>query len=244
MMIYILMTILLVLPIKIITGPGVIRPEVLVVVDSSLSQRIGDNDQQVKTYIRDFFSKVARKFDSLSSPLVSLHLSDIVLSSPPYLASSVLNTSSSSVTSLYAAQALDMMGKHYYPPTVDLVITLLYLDLCNHGGDFCDIVGKTYTGGACLVDHRVKKAKGVALIEDDGDYSGVMVAVHELAHLLGAVHDGYYGAAECSKEGFIMSERARGDTWSQCSRNSIRQFITARAASCLHNCPNNTQCAI
>ena len=70
-----------------------------------------------------------------------------------------------------------MMGKHYYPPTVDLVITLLYLDLCNHRGDFCDIVGKTYTGGACVVDQRVKKAKGVALIEDDGDYSGVMVAV-------------------------------------------------------------------
>ena len=72
-------------------------------------------------------------------------------------------------------------------PNADLVLTLVYLDLCSSS----------------------------AIVEDDGEYSGVMVAVHELAHLLGAVHDGYYGATECSKEGFIMSERKRGPTWSK-----------------------------
>ena len=57
-------------------------------------------------------------------------------------------------------------------------------------------MGKTYAGGACVKVDRVKKMKSVAIVEDDGEYSGVMVAVHELAHLLGAVHDGYYGATE------------------------------------------------
>ena len=48
-------------------------------------------------------------------------------------------------------------------------------------------MGKTYGGGACIKVDRVKKMKSVAIVEDDGEYSGVMVAVHELAHLLGAV---------------------------------------------------------
>ena len=135
------------------------------------------------------------------------------------------------------------MGKHYYNaamdsmPNADLILTLVYLDLCGSSASFCDIVGKTYSGGACVKVDRVKKMKSVAIVEDDGKYSGVMVAVHEVAHLFGAVLDGYYGATECSKEGFIMSERKKGPTWSKCSRGLIRDFLTSRTSRCMHNTP-------
>ena len=94
-----------------------------------------------------------------------------------------------------------------------------------------------HAGGAGVKVDIVKKMKSVAIVEDDGEYSGVMVAVHELGHLLGAVHDGYYGATECSKEGFIMSERKRGHTWSNCSRGLIRDFLTSRTGGCMYNTP-------
>ena len=96
-------------------------------------------------------------------------------------------------------------------------------------------MGKTYAGGACVKVDRVKKMKSVAIVEDDGKYSGVMVAVHEVAHLFGAVLDGFYGATECSKDGFIMSERKRGPTWSRCSRRLIRDFLRSRTGSCMYN---------
>ena len=227
------------------SAPAVVRPEVLVVVDGSLYQRTGKEVSTTRKYIISFFSKVDNHFKSLSNPRISLHLSDIVIletpASPPYLNSSILppRKNGSTIPSLQATKALDLMGKHYYNSSnADLVITLLYLDLCR--GTFCDIVGKTYTGGACIKDKRLKKSKSVAIVEDNGYFSGVKVAVHELAHLLGAVHDGYYGAAECSKEGFIMSERKIGAMWSQCSRRRIRDFVTSRDGRCMYNSPGNS----
>ena len=94
-------------------------------------------------------------------------------------------------------------------------------------------MGKTYTGGVCERDRRTKKTKSVTIVEDDGDFSGLQVATHELGHLLGALHDGYYGATGCSKEGNIMSIKRRGKTWSDCSIYSIRRFLQSKKAYCL-----------
>ena len=109
--------------------------------------------------------------------------------------------------------------------------------------------GYAYVGGACVRNVRLEKISSVALVEDSGGYSGVVVTAHELGHLLGAVHDGdaapsYLrgpGAKACPwSAGYIMSDlrhTARGQAWSQCSAKQIRHFLATLTASCLYNAP-------
>ena len=55
------------------------------------------------------------------------------------------------------------------------------------GGYSPDTAGFAYVGGACHSNPGKGKVSGVALVEDSGGYSGVIVAAHEIAHLLGVV---------------------------------------------------------
>lgn len=46
---------------------------------------------------------------------------------------------------------------------------------------FC--TGFAYVGGACVVNKRLEKVNSVAIIEDTGGFSGIIVAAHEVGHL-------------------------------------------------------------
>ena len=100
---------------------------------------------------------------------------------------------------------------------------------------------------------RLGKINSVAVVEDKGGYSGVLVAVHEIGHLLGVVHDGdrapsYLpggpGATSCSwYDGYIMSDRRRdyrGHQWSSCSLQQLRYFLSSRRGDCLTNYPSSS----
>lgn len=45
------------------------------------------------------------------------------------------------------------------------------------------ITGFAYVGGACVVNKRLEKVNSVAIIEDTGGFSGIIVAAHEVGHL-------------------------------------------------------------
>lgn len=45
------------------------------------------------------------------------------------------------------------------------------------------IKGFAYVGGACVVNKRLEKVNSVAIIEDTGGFSGIIVAAHEVGHL-------------------------------------------------------------
>lgn len=45
------------------------------------------------------------------------------------------------------------------------------------------ISGFAYVGGACVVNKRLEKVNSVAIIEDTGGFSGIIVAAHEVGHL-------------------------------------------------------------
>jgi hypothetical protein len=47
----------------------------------------------------------------------------------------------------------------------------------------CTRVGFAYVGGACVVNKRLEKVNSVAIIEDTGGFSGIIVAAHEVGHL-------------------------------------------------------------
>ena len=81
------------------------------------------------------------------------------------------------------------------------------------------------------------KVNSVAIVEDTGGFSGIIVAAHELGHLLGAVHDGspppsYLGgpgAVKCRwEDGYIMSDlrhTSKGFKWSICTVLQFHHFL-------------------
>lgn len=50
------------------------------------------------------------------------------------------------------------------------------------------IIGFAYVGGACVVNKRLEKVNSVAIIEDTGGFSGIIVAAHEVGHLYVSEH--------------------------------------------------------
>jgi hypothetical protein len=114
--------------------------------------------------------------------------------------------------------------------------------------------GYAYVGGACVRNSRLSKISSVALVEDSGAYSGVVVTAHEIGHLLGAVHDGdpspsYLrtspGAKACPwRDGYMMSDlrrTSRGLHWSDCSVKQMNNFLRSSTASCLYNKPRKAR---
>ena len=87
------------------------------------------------------------------------------------------------------------------------------------------------------MNKRLEKVNSVAIVEDTGGFSGIIVAAHELGHLLGAVHDGspppsYLGgpgAVKCRwEDGYIMSDlrhTSKGFKWSICTVLQFHHFL-------------------
>ena len=231
-----------------------VYPEILVMVDFSLYERLSYSLADTQNYVISYFNTVNSRFSGLSQPGVELMLVGVVVatspSSLPYL------TTGYDGAVLDAALALDAMGRYYFPsrpdlPGHDLVVALTAKDLAsfNSRGYNPSTAGYAYVGGACARNSWLGKVSSVAVVEDSGGYSGVLVAAHEIAHLLGVVHDGdrappYLagpGASSCSwYDGYIMSDYrrdSRSQTWSACSVRQLRHFLTTSHGSCLTNYP-------
>ncbi|KAF7379233.1 hypothetical protein HZH68_017078 [Vespula germanica] len=131
-----------------------------------------------------------------------------------------------------------------------------YKNELNHYGKVMNIFfweGFAYVGGACVVNKRLEKVNSVAIIEDTGGFSGIIVAAHEVGHLLGAVHDGspppsYLGGPGAEKcrweDGYIMSDlrhTEKGFKWSHCSVSSFHHFLNGDTATCLYNAPHEDE---
>ena len=191
-------------------------PEILVVVDEKLFSKSGRSVSATNTYVRNFWNAVNLRFKLVTSPRIELNIAGIIIgksaSATPFLKNAKVTGNS-----FEASKALDLMGKYFYKtktkfPIFDLVVTLTGQDMCStkaQGKCNKNTAGFAYVGGACVVNKRLGKINSVAIVEDSGGYSGVIVAAHEVAHLLGAVHDGQGPVANVGGPG------ARGCSWSE-----------------------------
>ena len=77
-------------------------------------------------------------------------------------------------------------------PASRILGDVCYAQLTIHPGMFCFAPTHLKLGMSLNVftNCRLGKINSVAIVEDSGGYSGVLVAAHEIAHLLGVVHDG------------------------------------------------------
>ena len=206
-----------------------------VVVDSALHARLGGNTSATNSYVTTFWAAVNRRFRTTR---VRLAVAGITISARGLEGTAGAGPGGRQLVRVDTALAGLARQYRAGPASAHLVVALTAHDLCR-GGSRCNpaTAGYAYVGGAC----RSGRAGylGVALVEDTGGYSGVVVAAHEVAHLLGAGHDGEAGATACSPtSGYIMSDNrrtVRGLQWSSCTRRQLTTFLASPAAACLRS---------
>ncbi|KAL3209000.1 hypothetical protein MRX96_052418 [Rhipicephalus microplus] len=93
--------------------------------------------------------------------------------------------------------------------------------------------GITIGGSACT------KWNVVVVTADKPYHSLVVTVAHELAHALGAPHDGNGKAKKCpASERHIMAPSLGAETkatYSKCTKSAINKFLKTKNASCLSN---------
>ncbi|CAK1591141.1 unnamed protein product, partial [Parnassius mnemosyne] len=238
-------------------APYVIYPEILVIVDYDGYRLHGGDNVQIKRYFVSFWNGVDLRYKLLKGPRIRISIAGIIISrgrdATPYLERNRVGRDA-----IDSAAALTDMGKYLFRerrlPVYDIAVAITKLDMCRrqYANDACNrgTAGFAYVGGACVVNKRLEKVNSVAIIEDTGGFSGIIVAAHEVGHLLGAVHDGspppsYLGGPGAEKcrweDGFIMSDlrhTEKGFRWSPCSVQSFHHFLNGDTATCLFNSPH------
>lgn len=234
-----------------------VYPEILIVVDEALHTKLGSSSTKTKEYVTLFMSAVNLRFkDNMKTLNVELSIVDIDIIKSSEESVDYISNNIVAPDSLDAKATLSALGSHYFSNprndiVYDMVLVLTGLNLCIHKGRSCQksTAGYAYVGGACRSNPYLKKINAVGIIEDDGGYSGAVVAAHEIGHLLGATHDGTASpsymkgpsARSCAwSQGYIMSDlrrTKRGLQWSKCSESQMFSYLSSGASSCLLNKP-------
>ncbi|KZS15165.1 putative A disintegrin and metalloproteinase with thrombospondin motifs 3 [Daphnia magna] len=208
------------------SAPPTIYPEILVIVDYDGYRLHNGDNAEIKKYFVSFWNGVDLRYKLLKGPKVRISIAGIIISrgrdATPYFEKNRVGRNAIDSTA-----ALTDMGKYLFQER-----------------------RFAYVGGACVVNKRLEKVNSVAIVEDTGGFSGIIVAAHEVGHLLGSVHDGspppsYLGgpgAQRCRwEDGYIMSDLRhtdRGFKWSSCSIAQFDHFLNGETATCLFNSPH------
>jgi len=220
-----------------------VNPEVYVIVDSTLSKMLGSN-KKVKEYLAIFWNGVNKRFATMSDPKVNLMLSGALIvrdsADEPYINDNILlDNLIHGLNTLHSISDFLFEKKNSFPK-YDLAYMMTGKDMADveSGMIIEGVTGIAWTGAACVVASANKRSFNTGMGEDMGvSYTGVMTAVHEVAHNLGAPHDGKDGAEACSwDDGYIMSYISGNSNklfFSACSQKLMKDYMSTQDGFCL-----------
>ena len=93
--------------------PGMVYPELLIVVDNHLYRKLGSDPSNTQKYVISFFNAVNLRFKTISKPKIELSIAGIIIAkkkaSLPFISGSIVKADM-----LNAPVSLDSMGKYFY----------------------------------------------------------------------------------------------------------------------------------
>ncbi|XP_077494924.1 venom metalloproteinase antarease-like TtrivMP_A [Amblyomma americanum] len=208
--------------------PNTVHVEVFVVLDRAHHRHFQDT-MHALWYLCVTINAANLRFRATSNPRVKLLLTGIERSEKePYIVYSRKEYLFDDATLLkFRDYALERKDQYGYP---DLVYLMTGLDVSTYqdGRFTAGGLGIGYVAGVC-------SSNFVALGEDKAwEFSGMHTLTHEIAHILGAVHDGegpdvnvpgHPGAANCPwRRGNIMSYVNKGAAHQQFSKCTLQQI--------------------
>ncbi|XP_075727939.1 coagulation factor X-activating enzyme heavy chain isoform X2 [Rhipicephalus microplus] len=212
------------------------RIDLTVFFDSVLNTRLNKESRNAQDYLQEHIKKV----NDLLGQLVP----------PGYINLTAFVTTTTDQESYYMKKWAD--GKLRSETTLRLFIKYLYMYTQHWHADFM----LYFTGLSMTADRNpkqavegIKQGQGVcgsmtaALVSDSGDEDKTFLTmVHELAHALGAQHDGEATTRSCpNTERHIMNPSIHGigSTFSFCSLRDINNFLKSAQAGCLFDKPSS-----
>lgn len=127
----------------------------------------------------------------------------------------------------------DNSDDHY-----DYAFLLTRYNICADKNQECNLLGLAEVGGMCTWPYS-------ASVNEDNGLPLAFTMTHGLGHSLGMNHDGQESSFICPDGTYLMSTttvgKESGYTWSRCSRNYLRQFLSKKESSCLLDLPGKSK---
>uniref|UniRef100_A0A0K8RJT5 Putative metalloprotease n=1 Tax=Ixodes ricinus TaxID=34613 RepID=A0A0K8RJT5_IXORI len=224
---------------------SVFKAELRIVVDSDHSSHFKDKEEII-LYLATCMQLVNIRYEETKEPMVQFLLIKVEIddNSVPYTISGKDVYCPSCPSKLYAEADRTLESAKWifgHSKEQDITVLVTSLDLVDnfHGQILNSVMGLAETGGLCSESERV------AVVEDvPHTYSMTRIITHELAHTLGATHDGDETELgpdgtplnNCSKsDGYIMAPYTIGSNrgqFSNCSLQQIREFVNKLGEDC------------
>ncbi|KAG8035913.1 hypothetical protein G9C98_003039 [Cotesia typhae] len=229
--------------------PDTLYIEVLVIVDYPLLEAKGMDN--IINYLLAFWNQVDLMFRRLDRPLYKINIAGIVLPLDNEVLEYfykdpiegwVYRTLKYRDYLSFSAKWLYKEQQNWPFDSYDIAVTLTSREdpIKWTPQGYKSSAGISYLGQVCQVNHYSRSIEKIAVINDNGFFSGVPVAVHEIGHLIGAQHDNRYPCSDA--DGYLMSSVLRSTSnrfkWSPCSLNDFKSFLSSDPR-CLYNRPKN-----
>ncbi|XP_075432869.1 A disintegrin and metalloproteinase with thrombospondin motifs 18 [Ascaphus truei] len=206
--------------------------ETLVVADKKMVDKHGK--ESVTTYILTVMNMVSSLFkDGTIGTDINIVVVSLLLLEELPAGLTINHHADQSLNNFCQWQSalMEKSGKRH-----DHAILLTGLDICSWKNEPCDTLGFAPISGMC------NKFRSCTINEDTGLGLAFTIA-HESGHNFGMVHDGE--GNPCRKaEGNIMSPTLTGNngvfSWSACSRQYLKKFLSTAQSSCLVDEPKQT----